>query len=128
MGVGHIVIVFMFFVAYVVNMVIFKFKEGVGGWVGGFWETSLYFEVCFSENTKSYFFNPRAKARVFQILFVTFFQLYDCGIALCVTIKTIGLSMGDIDTKAITTNAIHSNYGKLCFKKSNFFTLLQSKN
>ena len=83
---------------------------------------------AFQKTPKVTFSDPLAKERVFQVLFVTFFQLYDCGIALCVTIKTIGLSMGDIDTKAITTNAIHSNYGKLCFKKSNFFVPLQSKN
>ena len=83
---------------------------------------------AFQKTQKVTFSNPLAKERVFQVLFVTFFQLYDCGIALCVTIKTIGLSMGDIDTKAITTNAIHSNYGKLCFKKSNFFVPLQSNN
>ena len=97
------------------------------GWVD-FGNQVFVLRFAFQKTQKVTFSNPRAKERVFQVLFVTFFQLYDCGIALCVTIKTIGLSMGDIDTKAITTNAIHSNYGKLCFKKSNFFTLLQSKN
>ena len=42
--------------------------------------------------------------------------------------SALGISFLAGSGAAITTNAIHSNYGKLCFKKSNFFVLLRSKN